>query len=148
MPASDSFETSLLTLMFVNTLITAFAGTSTGGDLPPSTSDQTLTFALHTATPGEAGTQLTNECDYTDYARTTVARGAAQWTVSGGTVDNDNAIAFVVAGATAADSVTFFSIGSGVSNVMHIYGAVVPTLVVNVGVTPSFAAGALDISVT
>ena len=42
-----------------------------------------LYVALHTADPGESGTQSTNEISYTSYARVAVARSSAGWTVTG-----------------------------------------------------------------
>jgi hypothetical protein len=145
MSASNGFETGLLTLLFLNTVFAAVAGASTGGDLPPTTTLGNFTIALHVGTPGEAGTQLTNEAAYTSYARVTVARGAAQWTEATGTVDNDNSIDFPAA-TGGSSTVDFFSVGSGVSDVMHLFGAVSPSLAVTNGITPSFAAGALDVT--
>lgn len=38
---------------------------------------------LHSTAPGEAGDLTTNETTYAGYARTTTARGASAWTLSG-----------------------------------------------------------------
>ena len=51
-----------------------------------------LYLALHTADPGAAGSQTTNEATYTSYARVSVARSTAGWTVASGVADNDASI--------------------------------------------------------
>lgn len=47
------------------------------GIAPPWAGDATWYAAYHTADPGEAGDQTTNEASYTGYARVAVARTAA-----------------------------------------------------------------------
>jgi hypothetical protein len=42
-------------------------------------------ISLHTADPGEAGDQTTSEATYKSYARVSVARTTAGWTVTSGT---------------------------------------------------------------
>ena len=58
MSKSNSFETSLLQHIFNNTAI-ANVGDATG--LPASATAGSLWVSLHTADPGEAGTQSTSE---------------------------------------------------------------------------------------
>ena len=89
MSASNAFETSLLNLIFKNVTIANYGdaigilGSATAGS---------LYVGLHTADPGEAGTQATSEATYTGYARVAVARSAGGWTTSSpagvGTVSN------------------------------------------------------------
>ena len=71
MSKSNAFETSLLGLLFNNTDI-ANIGDAAG--LQNSAAAGSLYLALHTADPGEAGDQTTNECTYGSYARVAVAR--------------------------------------------------------------------------
>ena len=78
MSKGNTFEDDLLKLIFNATGIPDLADND---QTSPAT---TLSVALHTADPGEAGTQATSETAYTGYARQTVARTAGGWAVSGG----------------------------------------------------------------
>ena len=145
MPASDTFENDLLTLLFINT---AFADLGDAAGLPKSVGDGNFSLALSTGTLTDASTQATTEATYTSYARKAVARGAAKWTVTTGTVTNDAAEAFIQA-TGGSETETDFSIGTDlVANEMYIYGALTASLAVSNGITPEFAAGDLDVSVT
>jgi hypothetical protein len=108
MSKSNSFETSLLNHIFNNAAI-ANVGDATG--LPASATAGSLHVSLHTADPGEAGTQSTSETVYTNYARIAVARSAAGWTVSGNTVSNTAAINFATCGATGS-TLLYWGIGT------------------------------------
>lgn len=106
--------------------------------------------SLHTASPGETGSQTTSETTYGSYARQAVARTTAGWTVSGNTADNAGAITFPEA-TSGPSTVTHWGIGLSLTGAgtLLAYGTVdTPTsgLVVNTGVQPQFAAGALDIT--
>lgn len=111
MSKSNSFETSLLNHIFNNAAI-ANVGDATG--LPASATAGSLHVSLHTADPGEAGTQSTSETAYTNYARIAVARSAAGWTVSGNTVSNTAAINFATCGATGS-TLLYWGIGTAAS---------------------------------
>lgn len=141
MSASNAFETQILQLIFENANA-ANIGDATG--LRGSTTAGSFYIGLHTADPGEAGSQTTSEATYTGYARVAVARSTSGWTVSGNTVSNDGAITF---GACTAGSntITHFSIGSDASGAGNLFmsGALTGSLAVSSGVTPSFAATAL-----
>lgn len=144
MSATDAFETDLLELYITNV---AHPNIGDAGGLQPSVTAGVFWISLATASPGETGTQTTNESAYTNYARQDEARNVTQWTVTGNTADNDNAITFPTGGATGS-LVTHFGIGSastGVGN-LFLYGALTASLQVNSGITPEFAAGALDIT--
>jgi hypothetical protein len=143
MSATNAFETSLLGLIFTN-VDAANVGDATG--LRGSTTAGVFWISLHTADPGEAGNQTTNETAYTNYARQDEARNTTQWTVTNDTADNDNAIGFPTGGASGA-TLTDFGIGSATSGVGNLFlkGALTASLAVSSGVTPSFAAGALDV---
>lgn len=76
-----------------------------------------LFISLHTADPGEAGSQTTNETAYTNYARVAVARTSGGWTVSGTDptqVVNAATITFPQCGVTGA-TITHWGIGTLVS---------------------------------
>lgn len=51
------------------------------GSWPPASAITSLYVSFHTASPGEAGSQSTNEATYGGYARVAVARSSAGWTI-------------------------------------------------------------------
>ena len=59
MSKGNTFESELLTYIFVGTAVPGAGGT--------------FYVSLHTASPGEAGVQTTSECGYTSYARVSAA---------------------------------------------------------------------------
>lgn len=134
MSKSNAFETALLQLLFNNQPIpligdaAGILGSAVGGSLYVS---------LHTADPGEAGTQATSEVAYTGYARVAVERTADGWTVTGGSVSPTETIEFpMCSGGTA--TVTHFGIGAAAAGAgLLLYkGPVTPTIAVANGVTP------------
>lgn len=144
MSATNNFESLLLAHIFENANV-ASIGDATG--LRGASAAGSFWISLHTSSPGETGVQTTNETAYTNYVRVSVARASAQWTVSSGTISNDNAITFATGGASGA-SITDFGIGSDSSGAgnLWIYGALTATLAVSNGITPSFATNDLDIT--
>ncbi len=146
MSASNAFEDQLLSLIFTNVAATNIGD---AGGLLPSATAGSFFIGLHTATIVDSDSvQTTSEATYTSYARVAVARSAAQWTVSSGNIDNDNAITFPAA-TGGSDTVTDFTIGQATSGAggIQIFGALTASLAVSNGITPQFAAGALDISI-
>jgi hypothetical protein len=144
MSAGNNFESLVLAHIFENSNIPSI-GDATG--IRGSSATGVFMISLHTADPADTGTQTTNETAYTNYVRVSVARGAAQWTTASNTVDNDNVITFATGGASGA-SITHFGVGSDTSGAgnLWIFGALTATLAVSNGITPSFAAGALDVT--
>jgi hypothetical protein len=145
MSATNAFENALLLLYFNNP---DHANIGDAAGLQNSATAGVFYVSLHTADPGEAGSQTTSESAYTNYARQSVARSGAGWTVSGSNVSNAAAITFPTGGATGS-TVTHFGIGtdsSGAGNLLF-SGALAASLAVSSGVTPSFAIGALDVDV-
>lgn len=142
MSATNAFENALLSLIFENANI-ANIGDATG--LRGSSTAGVHYISLHTADPGETGTQTTSETAYTNYARQSVARSTAGWTVTSGVCDNDSAISFPACGVTGA-TITNVGIGTDVSGTGNLWLTGTASLVISTGVTPQFAAGALDIS--
>jgi hypothetical protein len=102
--------------------------------------------SLHTADPGEAGDQTTNEAAYTNYARQTLAR-ASGWTDGGSTFTNAALIQFPQCGVTGA-TITHVAIGELSTGAGQIYysGALNSPLTVANLIQPQFAAGSLAIS--
>lgn len=128
---SDTFENDLLKLIFN---ATAIANISDNAASSPLTN---LYVALHTADPGDSGTQTTSEAAYTSYARVAVARTSGGWTVTGNSVSPVATINFpACTGGTA--TATHFSVGvasSGASKILYA-GALTPSISISTGVTP------------
>jgi hypothetical protein len=142
MSFSNTAETAILNLLFTNSNF-ANVGDATG--LRGSSTAGSYYIGLHTADPGEAGTQSTNEATFTSYARVAVARSGAGFTVSGPTVSNTAQIQFAqCTGGT--NTITHFSIGTDVSGAgtLLMKGALTSSLAVSNGITPLFAAAALS----
>lgn len=144
MSATNAFENGLLSLIFENANY-ANVGDATG--LRGSSTAGVFYIDLATADKGETGTQTTNEATYTSYARVSVARSTAGWTVASGVADNDAEIAFPAA-TGGSNTITNFGIGSDASGAGNLFlkGATAASLAVSSGITPRFAAGALDVS--
>jgi hypothetical protein len=144
MSKSNAFETSLLNLIFNNSAI-ADIGDASG--LQPSSTAGSLYVSLHTGDPGEAGSQTTNECAYTSYARVAVARSAGGWTVSGNNASNTAAVTWPQA-TGGSETATHFGIGtdsSGAGNLLY-SGALNSGLAISNGITPEAAIGDIDIT--
>jgi hypothetical protein len=97
-------------------------------------------LSLHTADPGEAGSQATSEISYTGYARQGLARNATNFPVTGNTMELGVNVDFPESTGGAGGTVTHFSIGiaaSGATNVLY-KGPVTPNIVVQTGVTPRY----------
>lgn len=142
MSATNVLENGLLSLLFENANY-ANVGDATG--LRGSSTAGVFYISLHTANPNETGTQSTSEAAYTSYARVSVARSTSGWTVASGVADNDAAINFPQA-TGGSETETYIGIGSDTSGTgnLFIWGALSSGLLVSSGVSPSFAAGALD----
>jgi len=145
MSATNSFETSLLRHIFENADI-ANIGDATG--LRGSVTAGNIYISLHTADPGEGGSQTTNEATYGSYARVAVVRSASGWTVTANVADNDATISFPTA-SSGTNTITHFGVGTDSSGAgtLLLIGTVTPNLAVSTGITPEFAAGALDVSI-
>lgn len=146
MSATNVFENGLLSLIFENANY-ANVGDATG--LRGSSTAGVFYVSLHTANPDEGGSQTTSETAYTNYLRSggSVARSTAGWSVASGVADNDAAITYATGGASGS-TITHFGIGSdstGAGN-LFLWGALTASLIVNSGITPSFATGALDVT--
>jgi len=131
------------------TEIAALAAFLQGTD-PSYRSGATQYIALFTADPGETG-DLTNEANYTSYARVALTKATA-WTGAANPFTNADLIQFpACTGSTAA--VTHFAIvDTGPARAtainMMISGALSATLNVSSGIQPQFAIGALSVSAT
>jgi hypothetical protein len=144
MSKSNSFETSLLNLVFNNSNISN-VGDATG--LRGSSTAGSLYIGLHTADPGEAGDQTTNEATYTGYARKAVARSGSGFTVSNNQATNAAAVTFDAC-TGGSNTITHFSVGTASSGtgVLLYKGALSASLAVSNGITPEIPIGSLTIT--
>ena len=147
MSMTDALELAWLAHYFTNTAI-ANVGDASG--LQPAATVGSLYISLHTADPGETGSQNTNETTFTNYVRVAVPRNVTNWTTSGTSptqVANALAITFAQCGASGA-TLTHFGIGfsSSGAGTLHFSGALTSSLAVSNGVTPSFAISALVVT--
>jgi len=144
MSKGNTFENDLLLLLFNNAAI-ANIGDASG--LQPSALAGSLYVSLHTADPGEAGDQTTNEAAYTNYARQAVARSGGGWTVSGNNASNTALVQFPQCGGTGA-TLTHFGVGTALSGAGKLLysGVLTSSLAVSSGIQPQFAAGDLDVT--
>lgn len=129
MTKSNAFETDMLELFFNATDLANLA------DDTVTSPAANLTIALHTGDPGEAGTQSTSEATYGGYARVNVARTSGGWTVAGNSVSPVANIDFAEA-TSGVETITHFSVGTGVGNYLMYSGTVTPNISVVTGVTP------------
>ncbi len=145
MSAVDAFEDDLLDLLFLNTLI-ANIGDATG--LPASASPGSTQLALATVAYVDGDTLLTaDECDYTSYSRPTQARSGSGWISTGGNASNAALVQFGEMSGGASDTAVHVGIGLlATGDILRIHADLDADLVINVGVNPQFAVGALDIT--
>lgn len=134
MGISDATENNLLKLIYNATAWANYA------DNAASTPQTNIDNALHTADPGDAGSQSTSEIAYTSYARTSVARTTGGWTVTTNSVSPVAAIGFP-AGTGGSGTATYWSTGKtgGGASAILLSGTVTPNIVSGSGVTPQLS---------
>lgn len=134
MSKSNSLENGLLELLFKNTNF-ANVGDATG--VRGSSTAGSLYFSLHTADPGETGTQTTSECAYTSYARVAVARSGSGFTVTANSVSPASNVDFPAA-TGGSETATHFGVGSASSGtgILLYSGTISPNISISSGVTP------------
>jgi hypothetical protein len=140
MSKGNTFENQFLALIFN---ATAMADLAEDDSSSPAT---VLEVSLHTADPGEAGGQSSNEATYTDYARIPVARTNAGWTVVNNSVSNAVAITFPACNG-GTNTITHFAVGtahSGAGKLLY-SGELGTPLSVSQNIIPTFPIGELSI---
>jgi len=106
----------------------------------------TIYLALYTADPGEAGTAITNEATYTNYARVAITK-ATGWTDGGSSFTNGGLLQFPQCGASG-NTITHVGLVSTASGAGQLFvsGALNDSLAVANLIQPQFAIGALTIT--
>lgn len=141
MSKGNVFEGDIIALIFNATPIANLADNAGTSPLTD------LRVGLSTADVGEAGDQTTNEATYTGYNRKLQARTSGGWTCTGNAAENATAIVFDQCTA-GSNTISHFHIGSATSGAGKVFykGALGASLAVSAGITPEFAAGALDVT--
>lgn len=127
----DTYENDLLKLLFNATAIANVADNAATGALT------VLEVGLHTSSPGESGSQTTNEAAYGNYARVPVNRNSGGWTVTGSSVSPAADIVFAAANS-GSETETHSHVGSAHTSTGKIFywGTVTPNLPVSTPVAP------------
>jgi hypothetical protein len=141
MSKGNTFENDLMQLIFNGM---AIPGIADNAGTSPLTD---LFVSLHTADPGETGTQTTNEATYGSYARVAVQRDAGGWTVTANSAENAALVQFPQC-TSGTNTITHVAVGETTSGVGNIFykGALSASLSVSSGIQPQFAAGSLVVS--
>ncbi len=136
MTKSNAMETNLLSLVFQAVTFNDIAENDTSGPLT------NIMVSLHTADPGEAGTQATNEGSYGAYIRVAVVRTTAGWNVTNNVAKPIANISFAQA-TSGTETITFFGLGHATSGAGALLysGTVTPNIAVAAGVTPILTTG-------
>ncbi len=139
-------RTNAMLLMFQNTSW-GNMGDTTG--LVHSTTAGSLFVGLSTGTLSSVSSQTTTQAAYTSYTRVAVARSSAGWTSSTNTITNAAAVTFPAC-TGGSETETDFSIGlitgTGAGDNLY-WGALTSSLAVSNGITPSFAIGAISLTI-
>lgn len=134
MSFSNTLENELLLLLLNNSNI-ANIGDATG--LRGSSTAGVFYLSLHTSSPGETGTQSTNETSYSGYSRVSVARSSAGWTITANSASPTSAIDF---GECTSGTATITHVGLGTDSSgtgkLVLYGSLSPSISVASGVIP------------
>jgi hypothetical protein len=128
----NTFENDLLKLIFNATAIANIADNAASSPITD------IRVSLHTADPGEAGDQTTNETAYTGYARVLVARTSGGWTVTNNSVSPVANIDFGECTASPGAAITHFAVGTATSGAGKLLysGTVTPNITMATGVIP------------
>ena len=134
MSKSNAFE-NLVLLNFFNNSTIPNIGDATG--LRGSATAGVLYLSAHTADPGEAGDQTTNECTYGSYARVSVVRSGAGFVVTGNSVSPAADTLFPEA-TSGSQTITHIGIGvaSSGAGLLLYSGTATPNVAVVTGVAP------------
>ena len=143
MSATNAFETACLEHYFNNA---DHANIGDAAGLQNSATAGSFYISLHTADPGETGTQTSSEAAYTGYARIAVARSGAGWTVSGNGASNAAEIAFGQATGGTIANITHVGCGTDLSGAGNLLFSLVLDDVIpgTVGMQPIFSVGELE----
>lgn len=146
---SDYAENAILELILQNV---DWTNIGDAGGLLGSAVAGNLYIALHTADPGDAGSQVTSEIAYTGYARVAIARSAVGWDVVVSNGSNAATILFPTMTGGAGGTATWITIGQNASGAgeyitRHEITSPVGGILVSNGITPEIEVNTLEIDV-
>jgi hypothetical protein len=132
MSIADVTENNILKLYFNATAIANLA------DNAAASPETNISVALHTADPGDGGSQSTSEAAYTSYARVNVARTTGGWSAASAGSTSPVANIDFPTGTGGAGTGSFFSAGKTGGGASNIYwsGSISPTIPFGSGVLP------------
>jgi hypothetical protein len=141
MSKGNTFENDLMLLVFN---ATAIANLADNAGTSPLTN---LYVSLHTADPGEAGSQSTSEATYGSYARVAVARSGSGWTVTNNQAVNAALVQFPQC-TSGTNTITHVGVGTAASSTGKLLykGVLSSSLAVSSGIQPQFSGGSLTVS--
>lgn len=145
MPLTTASANSLLALILNGTTWTSIAINATSS---PFTN---VYVSGHTASPGASGDQSTNELSYTGYSRSAQPRTTSGWTApSSGSSSNAAQVTLGAMTAGGPQTMTHFGLGWSASGTGTLLGsgALTSSLVINNGITPTAAIGAITVGVS
>lgn len=132
MSKGNTFENDIIKLIFQSTAIANIADNAASGPLT------SLYLSLHTADPGEGGSQTTSEAAYTSYVRKAVARDATGFDITGNVVTLANDVDFDACTGSPGSDLTHLAIGtasSGAGKILY-SGELSPHIAMAIGVIP------------
>jgi hypothetical protein len=134
---TDTYENSILNLLLAAKAIANIADNAASGALTA------IQVSLHTADPGESGSQNTSEATYSGYARVATSRTTAGWVVSSGSAAPVAEIVFPQSVSTSTSTITHFGLGASTAGAGTLYysGTVSPNINISQNVTPSLTTG-------
>lgn len=143
---TTAFAQALLEHLFKNT---ALADVGDAAGLQPSGVAGVFYISLHTSDPGVGGSQNTNETNYGNYGRVSVARNGTNWDVTANVASNLLAITFPQCNG-GSSTISHVGIGSDSSGAGHLFFRQQLNANLNVSnlITPEFQAGAITITET
>jgi hypothetical protein len=134
---SGQYANNLLALIFNATTYTGLAQNAGSPYV-------NLYVSLHTASPTATGNQTSFEARYQSYARVSITRTSAGWTVTANSVSPAATISFPTSGVTSTDTETYFGVGTSsvaAGNLLY-FGTISPNIAVTgSGITPQLTTG-------
>jgi hypothetical protein len=140
MTKSNTYERDLLSLLLCAVPIANVADNAASSPLT------SIWASLHTADPGDTGTQGTSEANYSGYTRIAVTRSTAGFVVStsDGTASPVAAITFPEAASTSTSTLTHCAFGAASATTggkIFYSGAISPNISIGSGVQPRLTTG-------
>ena len=148
MSKSNSFETSLLSMIFNNQ---AIANVGDAAGVQPSVAPGSFYLRLYTDAVVVSDSVVGTEAAYTGYVTggIAVARSGAGWTVVGNNATNAAAVTFGACSA-GSENLRYFAVWLDNTTTLEshrlYWGTLTSDLAVSTGITPEFAIGSINVN--